>query len=379
MGRFTWDDTTGQSDPNKPLRVYYYRPATVTANTPVWFILHGTSRNADDYRDYFAAKAAAQGAIVLAPEFTDSAWPGSRSYNLGNVSVSESNHTPRDQYQWSFSKIEPLFDYLKNTLEPTVEVPEYFMFGHSAGAQFVHRFLQWTPEARVKLAISANAGWYTMAQYENTSYPYSWPYSLSDVPDFVPSTSSYDAYPEALLDNYLSRKMVVLLGEADTGIDDDLRQSEEADAQGPHRLARGQFFFEQAQAEAASRGANFGWELQTVPGVGHSASQLSAPAAEIFRLANLSPADFDQNGVVDSDDLAKWSQAYSVNDDADADGDGDTDGRDFLIWQREFNGGTQSLAALAVPEPTGIVSMMALAVFSLGTRSRVPSPITLSA
>lgn len=369
VGQFTWDDSSGRSDPDKPLKVHYFRPATVTAETPVWFILHGTSRNADDYRDYFAAKAAAQGAIILAPEFTESAWPGSRSYNLGNVSISESNHTPRNQYEWSFSKIEPLFDYLKDVLEPTVEVPEYFMFGHSAGAQFVHRFLQWTPEARVKLAISANAGWYTMAQYEDAGYPHAWPYSLTDVPDFVPSTPAYDAYPGALLDSYLSRKLVVLLGEADTGLDDDLRQSDEANAQGPHRFARGQYFFEQAEAEALSRGVDFGWQLQTVPGVAHSASQLSVPAAEIFRLANLSPADFNEDGAVDADDLVKWSEFYGLNSAADADGDGDSDGNDFLIWQRELNGNSAVPATVGIPEPTGIVQILVLAMCLIGMSS----------
>jgi poly(3-hydroxybutyrate) depolymerase len=109
-GSFVWTDKTGASDPNKSLRVYYYRPNVVNANTPVWVIMHGDSRNANDYRDYFVAAAQKQGAIVIAPEFSESAWPNSSGYNLGNISVSETNLTPKPQQQWSFSKIEPLFD-----------------------------------------------------------------------------------------------------------------------------------------------------------------------------------------------------------------------------------------------------------------------------
>lgn len=369
-GMFTWDDNTGQSDPDKPLDVYYYRPPTVTPTTPVWFIMHGTDRNADDYRDYFADEAADQGAIVIAPQFTTTDWPGSRSYNLGNISVSESNLTPKPVQEWSFSKIEPLFDYLKNSLEPTLNVPEYFMFGHSAGAQFVHRFLEWTPEARVKQAISANAGWYTMAQYADASYPFSWPYSLSNVPDFYPATGNIDAFPEELLESFLARKMVVLLGEEDTLITNSLRQTLEANAQGANRFERGNFFFNEAQTEALNRNVSFGWDLQTVPGVGHDANQMATPAAEIFRLANLSPADFDQNGLVNQDDLLKWSSDFGVNGGSDADGDGDSDGRDFLIWQREFDGGPVNLGSLSVvPEPSIAAHLAAmLVVLNIGWR-----------
>jgi len=48
------------------------------------------------------------------------------------------------------------------------------------------------------------------------------------------------------------------------------------------------------------------------------------------------PADFDGMNGVNSADLAIWQGAYGVNDAGDADGDGDSDGKDFLIWQRQF-------------------------------------------
>jgi hypothetical protein len=52
----------------------------------------------------------------------------------------------------------------------------------------------------------------------------------------------------------LGKRMTVLLGTADTNRDDpDLRKTPEADAQGPHRFARGQAFFAQGQQAAAAR------------------------------------------------------------------------------------------------------------------------------
>ena len=74
-GAFLWNDKTGASDPHKPLKVYYYRPAIVTATTPVWFIMHGTERNADEYRDCFIQFAVEQGALVMAPQFDAENWP----------------------------------------------------------------------------------------------------------------------------------------------------------------------------------------------------------------------------------------------------------------------------------------------------------------
>jgi arylsulfatase A len=47
-------------------------------------------------------------------------------------------------------------------------------------------------------------------------------------------------------------------------------------------------------------------------------------------------ADFNQNGKVNGADLEIWQAALGASDEGDADGDGDTDGRDFLIWQRQF-------------------------------------------
>jgi hypothetical protein len=64
------------------------------------------------------------------------------------------------------------------------------------------------------------------------------------------------------------------------------------------------------------------------------------------------PADFDNDGDVDGNDLAVWTASYGIDGGADADDDGDTDGRDFLIWQQSFS--SSQLAAVAqysVPEP----------------------------
>lgn len=88
-------------------------------------------------------------------------------------------------------------------------------------------------------------------------------------------------------------------------------------------------------------------------------------------------ADFDKSGTVDTDDLGIWQTSLGVNALGDADGDGDTDGRDFLVWQRQFGSSiTLQSHVTAVPEP-GAVAIGALllvcGLFSRRTATRAAS------
>jgi arylsulfatase A-like enzyme len=75
-----------------------------------------------------------------------------------------------------------------------------------------------------------------------------------------------------------------------------------------------------------------------------------------------SVADFNDDGIVNGQDLVAWKSAFGVSPGADADGDGDTDGHDFLAWQRELGDTSATLAASAVPEPTAaVLAVLALA------------------
>ena len=63
-------------------------------------------------------------------------------------------------------------------------------------------------------------------------------------------------------------------------------------------------------------------------------------------------ADFNNDGKVNSLDLAAWKTAFGATPVGDADNDNDSDGVDFLLWQRQFgSGGATVPAATAVPEP----------------------------
>ncbi len=79
----------------------------------------------------------------------------------------------------------------------------------------------------------------------------------------------------------------------------------------------------------------------------------------IIHHGSILPGDFSMGGLVDEYDLAIWQESFGVDGGADADGDGDSDGRDFLIWQRNYYPGEDQPAVTAtVPEPGGLVLLV---------------------
>lgn len=260
-GSFVYVDTANH--PDKPVTVWYHRPEGTDSNVPVVFVMHGVKRNGATYRDNWIALADANKFLVVVPEFSKKAFPGSWRYNMGNVFRAAGGRKPADE--WAFTFIENIFEALRREHELTAQ--KYDIFGHSAGAQFVHRMVLFMPGARIRTAIAANAGWYTMVD-PNVAMPY----GLAET-----ETGA------AQIRDALGTRLIVLLGEADNNPNHRyLRRSSEAMAQGAHRFERGQKFFATARQRAESTGARFAWQLETVPGVGHSNRKMAPAAAELL-------------------------------------------------------------------------------------------------
>lgn len=244
-----------------PIEVWAYAPTNLTPNTRVLFVMHGTNRDADRYRDEWASLAQKHNLLLIVPQFNKTDFPRALSYNLGNVFANDNYNKVNPEALWAFSAIEPLFDFVKDRFGITNN--QYSLYGHSAGAQFVHRFLYFVPSARVFKVVSANAGWYTLPDFT-----ISFPYGLKH----TPVTSNQLAVA-------LQKPVVVLLGEADNDpMHPSLRRADPAMRQGQHRLARGYYFYEQAKLAAKTEEIEFGWQLRTVPNVGHK-NNLMAEAA----------------------------------------------------------------------------------------------------
>jgi poly(3-hydroxybutyrate) depolymerase len=247
-----------QGNTSKPIRVWYYRPSNVSPETPIVFVMHGVNRNGREYRDSWVDLARTRNFLLICPEFSERDYP-TRAYQQGNV-IDESGH-PLPKEKWTYCTIEQLFDFVKGVTYSSSAI--YYIYGHSAGAQFVHRLVLLLPKARYARAIAANPGWYTMPNFSDR-FPYGLSRTTATKTDLTAS---------------LGRDFLLLLGEEDTKTNsENLRQTPKAEAQGKTRLERGHNYYRAAQKAAAELGASFGWKLQTVPGAGHSNRQMEAAA-----------------------------------------------------------------------------------------------------
>lgn len=266
--RFLYKDpaeATGQT-----LWVWTYRPASFTADSPIVFVMHGVKRNADVYRNNWIALADDHGFLIVAPEFSRDDFPGSWHYNLGNVMYradSAGTLAATERRYWSFPIIDRVFDQVRVLTGTNRNT--FSLFGHSAGGQFVHRYMTFTGGPRVDMAIAANPGWYTM-----TTRGEKFPYGLGGT-----RITTDD------LRLLYSRRLVILLGEEDTRRGRYLRTTAEADRQGANRLERGKTYFADAKRNAQALGLRFNWDLQTVPGVGHKNAGMAGPAAALINKA----------------------------------------------------------------------------------------------
>lgn len=250
---FTFVDSKGHAD--RPMRVYTYRPAKCDAKCLMVFSIHGVSRTASNYRDYWELDADRYKLVIVAPEFSRQHWPGYSEFDVR----SEANRE-----KWAFSVIEHLFDELGEGRT------QYAIFGHSAGGQFVHRMAFYLPDNRASVMAAANAGWYAMPEWRKDKVADPFPYSLVD-----------SGIGEREVRQALRRRFYLLLGEKDIDTEhQDLRRSKEAMKQGATRLERGENYFKAVTAAAGELGEKLAWELREVPNVAHQAGPMSRYAAD---------------------------------------------------------------------------------------------------
>lgn len=237
------------------MNVFYHIPSEAHAASPVLLVFHGNGRDAEYSRNLLIKEAENKGVIAICPEFSSKLFPGSNEYQLGgmfkdgeNAKISELR--PSDQ--WTFSLIDRLFLTIKNSIKS--EVSYFDMFGHSAGAQFVHRFITFMPNSRVRKAVSAASGWYTLPDVK-----IDFPYGLGQT-----------GVDESSFEDIFAKSILISVGSKDTDPNSSaLRHDTQSDLQGLNRLERARFYFAECQKQAAKYGLNLNWKFAENPGIEH--------------------------------------------------------------------------------------------------------------
>jgi len=259
-GTFTFDEYAPLA--KRPVKVRYIAPAD-PATAQILIVMHGVGRDSDEYRQDWEPIVRGRNVLVLAPEFSDENYPNSESYNLGSVVDEDGRLRPRRE--WSFNVVEALFDAVVADLGSNAR--DYSLFGHSAGAQFVHRFVEMMPGNRARVAVAANAGWYTMPD-DRVEFPYGLKGGPMRTVDLGPAFAQH---------------LVLMLGTSDTDPEDGaLRRDDDADKQGVTRLERGRAFFRTAHHVADSRAMPFAWRVVEVPNLAHSHTEAARAAAPLL-------------------------------------------------------------------------------------------------
>jgi len=243
---------TGTDFGDRPLEVFYHIPEGDIRNMGVMFVMHGASRNGADYLNWTKEATDEYGFMILAPNFPSDLYP-TREYQEGGI-LDENRHfnTPE---KMTYRLIDKIFEYLLE--HSNLKTKRFSIVGHSAGGQFVHRFMQFGQSPYVEKAVAANPGWYTFPD-ETIVFPY--------------GIAGYTNDPKSFRKIFYSRDLTILLGMADTIRDPSFRVTPEADRQGLSRFERGQTFFNTNKKMAQEEGFAFKWKMEFVDGVDHNGS-----------------------------------------------------------------------------------------------------------
>jgi poly(3-hydroxybutyrate) depolymerase len=249
------------------LPIFVAKPSKVNKETRLVVVMHGRKRNAEEYRDQWIEAAKDLNLLVVVPEFSETNFPQVWGFNYGNVQTSQSELI--EQKLQAFSAIGPLANEAVEKYK--LKSNNWGIYGHGAGAHFVHRYVLHRPEATHTLAIAANLGWYlSMTNQE-------WPFGLMN-----------SGIEVSQLKKAFSKYFLLMLGKADTSTKPNSPYVKEhwnvITLQGEHSLARVRNFFKSAVEKSKEVDQFFKWGMVEVPTTkGHSNTEQMVPyAAEMF-------------------------------------------------------------------------------------------------
>lgn len=245
-----------------PIRLYYYRPLRWTEKDPVLVGYHGFGRDASAFCKELQPLADEKNIIIVCPEFSKKKYPGARWYQDGNMSDSDEpggNIQPKES--WTFPAADRIMEEVRTRSQTQGKL---IAFGHSAGAQFLHKKSLFDGEEKADVVAIANSGWFTMPDRK-----IAYPYGIEDI-----------GITDEELAKAFARPVILFMGGNDVERKPPFRMTPEADAQGLNRKERCMNYFSQCREKAEDLQVPFNWKLETVEGVAHEDGPMARGAVE---------------------------------------------------------------------------------------------------
>jgi pimeloyl-ACP methyl ester carboxylesterase len=250
-------------NPDRPLMLECFRPQVHNPDKPVVIVQHGASRNGAQYCEAWIPAAEQHGLLIVAITFPKESWPDAVTYNNGHVLDEDGSLRPREC--WSQAIPGRVFALLREA--GVTRRDKAYLWGHSAGGQFVHRLLATQPPSIFEAVGAANSGWYTLPTLD-----LHYPDGLGGIGLTRDDVVRLLGYP-----------LVIFSGDQDIdGTAENFPRHNAAMAQGANRLLRGQFYIDRGRAEAAKLGVPCRWSRVVVPGVAHEGMRMSAFAGDYW-------------------------------------------------------------------------------------------------
>lgn len=262
LAAFETKNTTFAVWNNSDVELFYTLPEEINNQTQVLFIVHGGARDSEKYLDIWKKFTEHKNIILVAPEFKRADYEDyeylniSDDYGVLNKNLNEHLH----------NSLSIFFSFFKSKYN--LEIDTYKLYGHSGGAQFVHRLLLFSDYDNVSSAVIAGAGSYTFLNYEN------YPYGLKES----------NHLSDKKIKRYLSQRVTFLIGNKDIKkFESSKKNNIQGKAmQGNNRFEVGINYFNNLITVSERQKIPLRWKFQIAKGVAHDNEKMSLLASEIL-------------------------------------------------------------------------------------------------
>ena len=246
---------------DKPdVEIFYLTPKKIDINTQILFVIHGNNRNTEDYISAWIPFIENKNIILVAPKFDKKNF----RYFFLLESATSSGEINKNSDEYINKSISLFFNFFKSKY--SLDTNKYKMFGHSAGAQFTHRYMLLSDDRRISNAVIANAGWYTFLNGEN------FPYGIKNTP--IDISNDHIKW-------FMSNKASLLIGNNDTKLNN-VNSSKGAMRQGITRVDRANTYFKSLVNISDNNNIPFRWSFKVIDGVSHDYTKMTTEAAKIL-------------------------------------------------------------------------------------------------